>query len=1045
MHSWSSARFVRRLILLAASFTALVVVAQTGGGGTIEGRVLNSTTGNYLNNARVTVEGTVVETFTNEIGEYRLGNVPIGDVKVRASYTGLVPQISAVTVESGQRATQDFALARPDVPSSAPGGPIMLDAFVTAATKEMTGREIAINEQRYSANLKNVVSADEFGDIAEGNVGEFLKFIPGITIDLVSSDARNISVRGLPPDATAVMVDGAPMASAASATASRAFELEQVSINNVSRVEVTKSPTPDLPANAVGGSVNMVSRSAFERSKPQFNYRAYFNWNTDQGLFERTKGGPQRGDTLHTNPSFDFSYIRPVNKNFGFTITGSYSDGYNADYRAQPRWLPTATGSALSTADNPFLSNFTTFYGPKVTQRVSLGTTVDWRISHGNVLTFGAQWNYYDAFFNNKNANINALGSISNQAPAAWGPTFTQGRPGGGSVSLGGSSRRKYGTTGHFSLKFVHDGPVWRVESGATYSDATSHYRDREKGFVNTPNLTLTGITLRFDEISPDFSIPQRVTATTAAGAPLDWTSLAPYRINTINFNEQDGRDLVTSARVNARREFGLPFLASPVGFRTGLDVRRMDRDLSDHHRSRYNFVGPDRSSAATSTDDFAGLHDVFDADFHRDGQSGFGEPWLQYQSPYKLYDLFAAHPEYWVENEAFRIQNEANDSKKLTEQVSAAFLRTDWRFFNNRLWVVAGARYERTDTEGEGVLNDPTALYQRDASGNLLRGANGLPVRIPGLSPADAARLQYTTRGARGKRDYDGLFPSANLALNLRHNLLLRASYAETISRPNLNFIIPGMTVTDPNTANTNNLLITITNTGLSPWTARNYDLALEYYFGRTGNNVLSVGGFRKDIKNFFANRREDATPELLEAWGLDESYLLYDVQYRFNAGDATVEGYEVNYRQGLTFLPHWARGVDVFYNMNAQRLAGTTLADFTNFVRRSDNYGFTFSRPKLTLRVKVNDLGRQRRNLITGTNLAPATYRWRAPRRAIDIDFEYRLRRGLSVFVAGRNVNDAPSRNEEVYGIGTPEYARSNAYWQHAVNYVFGVKGSF
>jgi hypothetical protein len=384
----------------------------------ITGRVLNVSTGNYLNNARVTVDGTTLEAFTNDFGEYWLTNVPAGAVTVRATYTGLTPETATLTVGAGQRATHDFSLARGTAQAD---GTVVLQAYVIAAGKEMSGQEIAINEQRFAPNLKNVVSSDEFGDVAEGNIGEFLKFIPGVTIDQVGPDARNISLRGLPPEATAVMVDGAPMASAASSSASRIFELEQVSINNVSRVEITKSPTPDSPANAVGGSINMVSRSAFERSKPLFSYRAYLNWNTDQGFFERTKEGPSRESQNHTNPSFDFSYIRPVNKNFGFTLTGSHSDAYNADYRAQPVWLPGSSGSALAPTDNPFLRQYTTFYGPKVTQRESVGTTVDWRISHGNVLTFGAQWNYYDAFFNNKGGNLNTMGAITNLAPRRVG------------------------------------------------------------------------------------------------------------------------------------------------------------------------------------------------------------------------------------------------------------------------------------------------------------------------------------------------------------------------------------------------------------------------------------------------------------------------------------------------------------------------------------------------------------------------------------------------------------------------------------------------
>jgi iron complex outermembrane recepter protein len=353
--------------------------------------------------------------------------------------------------------------------------------------------------------------------------------------------------------------------------------------------------------------------------------------------------------------------------------------------------------------------------------------------------------------------------------------------------------------------------------------------------------------------------------------------------------------------------------------------------------------------------------------------------------------------------------------------------------------------RYERTDDEGYGARNDPSALYQRDSSGNLIRGANGLPIRIPGLDAVAAARLQYTDRGAHAKRNYDGLFPSANLVFNLTQNLLLRASYAETIARPNLDQIIPGMTITDPNTTNTTNLLITVNNTGLEPWTSQNVDLGLEYYFGKNSGNVISIGGFRKDIKDFFGSRREDTTPELLESFGLDDSYLNYDLSYRVNAGDATVSGIDLSYRQGLTFLPNWARGVEVFYNMTSQRLEGTTLADFNNFVRRNDNYGITLSRPKFTLRLKVNDRGRQRLTVATATNVAPGAYRYQAPKRMLDVDFEYRLRRGLSLFIAGRNVTNVPSTYNELYGDGTPEYARTYSYWEHGVNYVMGIKGSF
>ena len=58
-----------------------------------------------------------------------------------------------------------------------------LARFVVGESREMDGAAIAINEQRFAPNIRNVVSADEFGSVVEGNAGDFLKFLPGITVD----------------------------------------------------------------------------------------------------------------------------------------------------------------------------------------------------------------------------------------------------------------------------------------------------------------------------------------------------------------------------------------------------------------------------------------------------------------------------------------------------------------------------------------------------------------------------------------------------------------------------------------------------------------------------------------------------------------------------------------------------------------------------------------------------------------------------------------------------------------------------------------------
>src|SRR5262245_43705281 len=104
-----------RLLGVAVSLSSLLLapapaIAQSSSLGTIEGRVFNPGTGEYLENARITVEGTTLETFTDSSGQYRLTNVPPGIARVRAFRTGVVAQTKPVTLAAGETAQQNFDL-----------------------------------------------------------------------------------------------------------------------------------------------------------------------------------------------------------------------------------------------------------------------------------------------------------------------------------------------------------------------------------------------------------------------------------------------------------------------------------------------------------------------------------------------------------------------------------------------------------------------------------------------------------------------------------------------------------------------------------------------------------------------------------------------------------------------------------------------------------------------------------------------------------------------------------------------------------------------
>ncbi len=326
------------------------------GNGVIEGRVLNLATGRYMTRAQIQIEGRNQRTFTNQFGEYELYGIPAGTYTLTASFTGQEPIARSVTVEAGSTVTRDFYFGSRTGDEDArstrtddEGQVFELAAFeVSSDDSFQTASEIAIQAERFSVNLINVVDTDAYGITAQGNVGEFVKYMPGVTIGYGGSntaggtyasgaDANTISIRGYSARETSITIDGVPIANAAPGTLDPAVGLDMMSINNAARVEVIKVPSPDQPNAGVGGTVNLVSKSAFEYPKPTLNFRVYATMNSESmDIFEKTPG-PMNKPTYKTQPGFDLTYAVPFSKTFGATVTVASSNQVNEEHSLKAR------------------------------------------------------------------------------------------------------------------------------------------------------------------------------------------------------------------------------------------------------------------------------------------------------------------------------------------------------------------------------------------------------------------------------------------------------------------------------------------------------------------------------------------------------------------------------------------------------------------------------------------------------------------------------------------------------------------------------------
>jgi TonB-dependent receptor len=357
-HRWSGLWLLALLLVLSH---VLRLGAQPAATGSVAGRVFEQATGKSLQGAIVRVAGSNLTDSTDADGRYHISTVPAGPRLIEVDYVGLDAFRQAVTVAADHVATLDAPLR-----SEA----LLLQPFEVAEAAR--GQALAINQQKTARGIVNIVSEETFGAMNEGNIGYVLQRLPGLTVNEDEDGTpEGVNIRGLPAEFNAFQVDG-------NRVARGGFNARALAADGVANIEVIKAATPDKDGDAIGGTINVVSRSAFQRDGREIRL----------GLSGTYLGLPGKWGYNARATYTDLLGILGGSRNLGVSVTATHYLS-NRYYTNNDSDFGIATRASNPTYDFPtevlfFITNASTEYNLRATRSTGLNATLDFRAGPGH-------------------------------------------------------------------------------------------------------------------------------------------------------------------------------------------------------------------------------------------------------------------------------------------------------------------------------------------------------------------------------------------------------------------------------------------------------------------------------------------------------------------------------------------------------------------------------------------------------------------------------------------------------------------------------------
>jgi TonB-dependent receptor len=531
--------FTLRLALLAALaiggtglFSGTPLAAQTQPTGTVAGFV-RAEDGRPLADATVEVMDAHVTTVSDQRGNFRVPNVKAGTHTVVVGYFGFADDSLSVHVRSGETVEEQVTLT----PKAIALAPLLVQGRVQ-------GQARGLMEQRTAPRVENVATSDVIQSRPDANVADAVGRLPGVALERDEGEGKYIQIRGTQPSFSNVTINGAHVPSPEGDT--RTVKLDIIPASVVSEVQLNKTLTADMDADAIGGSVNLKTKTP-ERGEPVASL-TLLGGHTDL-----------RSNTAYNGNALVGGRFGPDGK-LGLLLTGSWDRNNRPIDDVEPVFdvgdLGSGTVPVVAEIDERLYSY----------QRVrgGFGGTLDYRLSdRSSLYLHGLFSDFHNYGVRYRNDAVPADGDLT--------PTSaTSGTAAGGTISREVQTRRP----AEQIYSIIGGGSHLLNGVALDYSASYSHSQQRVTNGRNTV-FAMEDVDYAYDASNPDFP-----TFSVTNGAPIS----DPAAFTFDKFDIQN--NLSTDHEVAAEANLSVPYTwgTMPATFKLGVKLRdeakrRIDND----------------------------------------------------------------------------------------------------------------------------------------------------------------------------------------------------------------------------------------------------------------------------------------------------------------------------------------------------------------------------------------------------------------------------------------------------------------------------------